>query len=176
MADWGVFDLQGNKVFDVDSLVDLKFSAKSKVSTFPVEQGSFASYNKAMEPFTLPIHMAVSGPRAEIFETTLAQELAQANLYNVVTDRNTYLNVTLESYDFSRSSESGLDLMVAQINFVQVREVTPAYTTVKLPKPKNPASASKQVGGKAQTQAPAKPASPSWKTLMSDAQAAAGGA
>lgn len=157
---WGVFDLQGNEVFDVDSVVDLNFTNRSKVSTFPVEDGAFASFNKVSDPYAVKLRLAVGGAaRIEIFMTALAQEIAQANLYNVVTPRNTYLNMTLECYDFSQAAENGMNLLVAELTFQQVREVAPAYATVALPAPKvkAPGAASKQVNGKAQAQKPTSP-------------------
>ena len=153
---WGIYDLSGNLVFDVDSVVDLKFSGKAKVSDFPVEKGSFSSYDKVIDPFTVPVRLAVSdSARSAIFMTTLAQELAQANLYNIVTPMNTYLNVTLEGYDFAQAAENGcITGILVDLKFRQIRQVTPAYTTVALPakKCKNPTSASSQTNGKVQAQ------------------------
>lgn len=154
---WGIYDLSGNLVFDVDSVLDLKQSAKAKASSFPVEEGTFASYNKVLDPFTTKVRLAVNGPdRVAAFQAALDVELDSTNLYNVVTPTKTYLNVTLESYDHEQtSSNGGVSGLVVDLSLVQVREVTPAYTTVAIKKPKQPASASTQTNGKASPKTPA---------------------
>lgn len=172
---WGVYTLAGASVFDVDTVLDLKASGKTEVSDFPVEQGAFADYNKVKKPKSSKVRLAVGGAtRIAAFQAAMDIELASANLYNIVTPTFTYLNVTLEGYDFAQAADSGLNLLMVDLAFKEVREVAPAYSTVTLPKPKNPVSASKQVNGKAQTQTPASPPSPSWSTLMADADTAAG--
>jgi len=173
---WGIYDLSGNLVFDVDSVLDLKQSAKAKASSFPVEEGTFASYNKVLDPFTTKVRLAVNGPdRVAAFQAALDVELDSTNLYNVVTPTKTYLNVTLESYDHDQTAENGgVSGLVVDLALLQIREVTPTYTTVTVPKPKNPTSASNQTNGKGQAQAPAKPPSHQWSTVMAEADTAAG--
>ena len=168
---WGVFNLSGELVFDVDSVLDLKVSGKAKVSDFPVEEGAFSSYNKVKEPKSSKVRLAVGGTaRIGTFQAALDTELGSANLYNIVTPTTVYLNVTLESYDYSQAAESGLNLLVVDMSFKEIREVSPAYSTVA--HPKNPASASKKVNGKAAPQTPPGPPPPPWSTLMADAEKA----
>jgi len=168
---WGIYSLAGALVFDVDSVVDLKYSNKSKVSDFPVEKGAFATYNKVASPFGVKVQLAVSGAdRISAFLAALNVEVGAANLYNVSTPEAVCLNVTLESFDYSRASDRGLGLVVAALSFQEVREVTPAYTTVALPpkKVKRPGSASKVVGGKVQGQDTPPPLT--WGNLMDRAR------
>ena len=77
---WGVYSLSGSLVFDVDSCVDLKFSNKAKVSTFPVEQGAFASYNKVNVPNSVKVRLAVGGQdriAAELEEIIVQADMGQ---------------------------------------------------------------------------------------------------
>jgi hypothetical protein len=161
---WGLYYASGSAsgtagalVFDVDSVLDLKQTGKSKVSTFPVEEGAFASYNKVQEPDATKVRIAVGGPdRVAALQAALDTEKAACNLYNVVTPTKTYLNVTLEGYDHEQtSSNGGVSGLVVDLSLVQVREVTPAYATVTIKKPKQPASASTQTNGKASPETPA---------------------
>ena len=174
---WGVYDLSGNLVFDVDTVLDLKFSAKAKVSDFPVENNAFTSFNKVVEPFTPKVRLAVGGMiRVSAFQEALAVELASTNLYNIVTPTCNYFNVTLDGCDYAQTADNGnASLLVVDLSLKQIREVTPAYTTVKIPHPKSPASASKEPGGKGQAQPPAAPPSHTWATVMAEADTAAGG-
>ena len=168
---WGVFYLNGGEVFDVDSVVDLKIGNKAKVSDFPVEQGGFASYNKVNVPNNVKVRLTVGGKaRIGAFQAALAAELSAPNLYNVVTPTATYLNVTLEGYDYSQASESGLNLLLVDLALKEIREVSPAYTKVTIPHPKSPTSASKSVNGKVQAQAPPAPPPVTWDNVMSRAK------
>lgn len=168
---WGVYNLSGNLVFDVDTVLDLKQSAKAKASTFPVEKGTFATYNKVIEPWTNKIRLAVGGKaRMAAFMAALQSELSQANLYNVVTPTVTYMNCTLEGYDYSQAAEAGLNLLVVDLSLLQVREVTPTYTALPVAKVGKATSASKQVNGKAQPQKPAGPPPLAWNNAVSRAE------
>jgi len=171
---FGVYSLAGDLVFDVDTVLDLKFSAKAKISDFPVEQGAFTSYNKVVEPFAPKVRLAVGGMiRMSAFQGALATELASTNLYNIVTPTCNYFNVALEGVDYAQTVDNGgSSMLVVDLALKQVREVAPAYTAVKISHPKNPSSASKVPGGKEQAQAPATPPSPPWKTIFQDAEAA----
>jgi len=167
---WGVYTLAGALAFDVDSCLDLKFGAKAKTSDFPVEEGAFASYNKVLDPFAPKVRLVVGGPaRIAAFQVALHAALASASLYNIATPTLTYLNVTLEGYDHDQTAENGaLSMLVVDLAYKQVREVTPAYSA--LPKPKKPKSASKVVTGKAQPQTPPGPPPLAWNNVVSRAE------
>lgn len=159
---WGVFDLGMGPVFDVDTVVDLKFDNGTKISTFPVEKGAFASYNKVKNPFKAKIRLAVGGQasRIQAFLEKLAQVVDDGELYTVSTPDQIYTPVSLESYDFARTSKDGLNMIVADLTFLEIREVETAYTTVAIPpsKAKNAGSASKKNVGNQQPQDPSDPA------------------
>ena len=164
---WGIYTLAGKAVFDVDSCVDLKYGNGGKVSAFPVEKGSFVSYNKVQNPFQAKLRLSVGGPkRMAAFMAALETETAAANLYNVITPEAIYKNVTIEKFDYARSAEQGRSKLVAEITLVEIREVTPAYSNVTLPasKVKNAKSASPVHGGKVQPQDPSS-AAPSLKSV-----------
>lgn len=173
---WGVF-YHGtmNAVFTVDTVVDLKFADTAKVASFPIEQGGFTSYDKVVEPYKPKIKLAVGGAeKIANFELALMGELRTVNLYDIVTPEATYYSVTLENYDYSRAQEHGKNLLVAELTFVQIAQVSPAYAKVSLPHPKNPGAGSKSVNGKTQTQPPAAPVAPPWRSIGADAAKAAG--
>jgi hypothetical protein len=144
--EWGIYDLNWNVVFatgprggntdvgNIDSFVDLKYSNNAKVSTFPVEQGSFASYNKTGTPYAPKIGIAVGGQlRMQALMARLENELNSINLYNILTPERTYWNVTLEKYEYSRGAKAGKNLLHVTLTFMQVIEVTPnAYATTAI--------------------------------------------
>lgn len=132
---WGIFDQNGNQVFDVDSALSLRFSNETKVSSFPVEKGSFASYNKVSIPYKARVRLAVGGDRTRLAALLSALETIlddTANLYHVVTPEMTYLNATVDRFDYAREHGKGQDMIVADVELLEVREVTSQLTSVTI--------------------------------------------
>ena len=150
---WGVFMVgTRNPVFDVDSCHSFDFEKETKVSNFPVENGAFATYNKVIEPITVKIRLAVSGlDRLQAFLTSLSAETNSTNLYNVRTPEVGYTNTfTISKFRYNRTKDKGAYVIFADLTLTEVRQVAPAYTTVKQPaaKSKSPKSASAEPKGK----------------------------
>lgn len=155
---WGIFDQDGNEVFDIDTCIDVKFGDKAKVSDFPVEQGAFASYNKVPLPYEPKIKIAVSGQdRVQALLEALFQAVRSTDIYDVYTPEIYYESVTIESYDYDRTREKGRNLVTVQVQLKQVLQVAQQYTTVKLPSPKKASAADKKDGGKVQAKQPPDP-------------------
>jgi hypothetical protein len=150
---WGVYTLAGVLAFDVDTMVDLSYDSKAKVSNFPVEQGGFTSYNKVQEPFTIPIQLAVSSaPKIKALITALETARTNPTLFNVVTPMRTYLSVTLTTVKFSQSAKSGIDCLIVKVGFEQIRQIQAGATDITLPPPPvDPTLAAKQTEGQQQT-------------------------
>lgn len=155
---WGLLTQDGTPVFAVDSIIDLKYENSNKVSTFPVERGSFASYNKIKTPYKAKIRMAVGGnqDRISAFIAAMDRVVNDTNLYNVVTPESVYTNANVEKIGYSRAHEGGVNLILADLEIVEIRQVEPQYSAVSLSskKVKKKDSASKKDVGKKQKEAP----------------------
>lgn len=148
---WGVFNSAGEAVFDIDSTIDLNYDNQSKVSNFPTEKGAFVSYNKVANPYRARVRLAVGGSSARIdaFIVKLDEVQADLNLYNVVTPERTYIDMNLEKVSYSRAKDHGSNMIVADLDFIQIRQVKPQYANVK-----RKGSAKKVDTGQAQPQKP----------------------
>lgn len=155
---WGVFDANNNPAFVVDTYMMLSPSASSKVSEFPVENGSFASFNKVQKPREVSIRVSLGGDPTAM--TTLLEKFETLRLstamLSVVTPYAVYLNMVLTNYKNEHTSIKGASRIEADLKFEEIRQVTPTFSNVALPasKVKNPASASSTDGGKQQGQTP----------------------
>jgi hypothetical protein len=58
---WGIFDTAGNQLVDPDSIIDFSNRNEWDVATFPVQQGTFASYNKVKAPSEYMVRMTKGG-------------------------------------------------------------------------------------------------------------------
>lgn len=131
---YAILDAKTNQqVFDYDTFVQLKVSAKTKVGTFPVENGAFVSYNKASAPYDLKVEIAVSdlADRRHQLIVDLDREKAGVRLFNITSADATYLNYTLEGYSLSFTRKGGWGIVVASLEFVEVREVSATYGKAK---------------------------------------------
>jgi len=145
--------------FDIDTVIDFKFKDTAKVSDFPVETGAFASYNKVIHPFKPKLKMAVSGQdRIAALLGALASAVRSTTIYDVYTPEVIYTSVTVEDYDYTRTATKGRSMIVVEVTLMQVLQVSPTYTTVKLPNARNPAARDAKNGGKVQAVQPVSPA------------------
>lgn len=154
---WGVYDSAGRQVAAFDTFFSVDVKAESKVTQNPVEQGSFAAYNKVATPAQIGVVLGRSGSalvRAAILDR-LELLASGTDLISVVTPDRTFDGYTLSGYDYSYSAANGVDRLVVSLSLQEVRQVAAQYSDEQLPraKCKNPTDAStvdagKQQGGK----------------------------
>jgi hypothetical protein len=120
---WGVFDQSGNKALNPDSFLAFEYKNSSRVSDYPQEQGAFASYNKVATPFDVRVRMSIGSDLAARtdFLATCDTMLKSTDLFNVVTPEATYVNVTLDNYDYRREQKNGATLITVELSFVEIR-------------------------------------------------------
>jgi hypothetical protein len=141
---WGVFLPGGRtKALDPDSFLAVDYRNDSRVSTYPLEQGAFASYNKVQSPYEVRVRMAIGAD-----QDTRSQFLAKCDAmlhstdrFDVVTPEAVYLNATVTNFDYRREASSGATLIVVEMWFEEVREIGVAqYSSVKSPGAADPVS------------------------------------
>lgn len=120
---WGVFDQNGNKVLNPDSFLAFDYRNASRVSDYPQEQGAFASYNKVSTPYDVRVRMAIGADQASrtAFLAQCELMLKSIDLFNVVTPEATYINATLENYDYRRETNNGATMITVDMAFKEVR-------------------------------------------------------
>ena len=139
-----------------DSVIDLRYTNASKVSSFPVENGSFTDYNKVRTPYKAKVRLAVGGDtvRIEAFINEIDRVVEDVNLYNVVTPEHVYLNANIEHASYSRAHNKGKNLILVDLELIEIRQVTPQYISVSIPNAKKPGDKGKKNTGKHQPQPP----------------------
>lgn len=121
---WGVFDASGKPIADYDSVVSQNFRNDARVSDYPVENGTFASYNKVSDPFTVPVMLACGGDltRRAAFQAALRAALQSLTLYTVIAEDGTFENCNLVSLDWGRSQQDGAHIIKAFCEFREIRQ------------------------------------------------------
>lgn len=145
---WGIFNEQG-VVIAADSVFSLDFRAESKVSEVPLQRGAFAAYNKVQMPQQTIVRLIKRGNddvrSAFLREIDKAQK--STDLYHVVTPERTYLDANIESYDYRRTAEAGVSMIIVDVKLKEIRQVSPSFATIKLPDAKSPTAPTPRASG-----------------------------
>lgn len=171
---WGVFDSEGKPLSDPSkftgafealgfgptvSTSSFDFIKSTKVSDFPVEKGSFASYNKVETPAEPVVVLAMSGGESDRTKFLDAIDAAckSTDLFSVVTPEVSYVGYSVETYRYARRNFQGATLLVVEISLKEIRQVSAQYTDsnkAKVADPKDPAATPKADAGKVQPKTP----------------------
>ena len=145
---WGIY-LNGVAVLSYDNQVSFSYKQDWKISTYPVEQGSFQSYDKVQLPFDVRVRLNCSGPVAQrqAFLSTLDAMSNTTQLFDVHTPERTYANCSVSHIGFDREATAGAAMIQADIWFQQIR-LTQAAT---FQNPQNPADTGQINSGTVQT-------------------------
>lgn len=151
----------GDIAVQFSRIMDLEMTAEGKVVSTPIEQGSFASYNKVASPTAIRATLGVEGELSDLQTVvdTLFELKDGTELVNFVTPVREYQSYTLEKFSYQQAAEKGVNVLYVEINLAEIKEVEPQYTDSKAPAitekgAKNPANVSTQDKGKGQAQAP----------------------
>ena len=130
---WAILDGSGNPAIVPDTFLGIDYQNSRRIANYPMEAGSFSSYNKVNDPFRGTIRMAVGGTLAdrEGFLADLQRMADSLDLYTLVTPEGSYPNVNLERFDYRRDDRSGANMIVASAHFVEIRQAAPmAYSSL----------------------------------------------
>lgn len=135
---WGVFDSGGNRVVFPDSILEFSDRQEYEVSNYPVQDGSFASYNKVIRPEEIQLRFIKTSTLDEraAFLASIKAIVASILLYTVVTPEAVYPSMNAERREVSRRGPKGAyQLTEVDVYFIQIIQVQAQYTTtaVQLP-------------------------------------------
>jgi hypothetical protein len=183
---WGVFDSKGKALADPAkfqavreavgipftqtlSFSSLDYSKDMATSDFPVERGSFASYNKVEKPAEPTVNLNFEGSESDRkkFLSNLDAATKSVGLYSVVTPEVSYIDYSIDRYSYKRESSNGVTLLKVTLNLKEIRQVSEQYTNRQISAVKNPTSSDATNNGKVQ---PIKTTKSTLKALTTKAQ------
>lgn len=132
--EWSILDENQEKAFTFDSFQSADVKKESKVTYMPVEKGSFASYNLVQSPTEISCVISKHGFASDLkdFVDSLLKYVNSTDLLTLETPEQKYEKMKLTKFNFSRSADSGTDIIYAELAFIEVREVTSQYTNVRV--------------------------------------------
>ncbi len=173
---WGIYDQDGNALGDPSNFTGILDSARetlglggtlstgsfdyakeTRVSDFPIERGSFASYNKVEMPATPVVTLRYTGNEnnRKTFLDQLEAACISTNLYNIVTPERTFLNYSIERIDFDRRASRGATLLEVWVYLKEIRQVSAVLSvSSRIIDPVDPGAAATVDNGKVQPTTP----------------------
>lgn len=158
-AKWGIYNDAGEPLGDpskfggivggvLDSIgiggmlstINVDYSKETRVSDFPVERGSFASYNKVEMPGNPTVTLAYGGTESDraTFLNQIDDACKSTELFSVVTPDVTYINYSIERYDYERNHSKGASLLQVEISLKEIREVSARFAQSDVSSISNP--------------------------------------
>lgn len=129
------------------STFGVDYTRECKISSYPVEQGSFASYNKVQMPATPTVTLMLQGSLNDrtAFLEAIDSACISTDLYSVVTPEYIYANYNLVRYNYARRAQQGVTLLIVEVALEEVRQInstlsTAAVTPLVLPQDPNATS------------------------------------
>ena len=145
---WGIANSSGQIIVACDSVISFDYSSSYNIPNYPIEGGSFTSYNKVYEPFEIKMVLALGGnnPIANAIaaansgsltgvlngltgvsaRTTFLQQIEAAKtsleILSVLTPELTYPSVNVVHVDYNRNPKEGVTLLKVEIWLEQVNQ------------------------------------------------------
>lgn len=125
---WGIFTQDGDPVVDPDNVASIDDGIEYRIANYPLEAGSFESYNKVTTPREIRIAMTKGGtlPERQDFLKTLKALEPKLDLYNVSTPEETFLNMNIAAVRKSRTQSSGATMLTVEVTLQEIRIAAPA--------------------------------------------------
>ncbi|WP_143277173.1 phage baseplate protein [Bordetella genomosp. 1] len=125
---WGLYDSNGLPVLGFDTVLGVRFRNGARISTFPVEMGTFSSFNKVDTPYDVALRVSLSGDmtsRGELL-AKLEELKSSTDLFTLVTPEIVYQSSNIVGYSYERSSRSGPSLLIVELYIEEVRQTAVA--------------------------------------------------
>lgn len=144
---WGIVNEFGIPIVLADTVLGMNYDAGSSISKYPVEQGSFASYNKVNSPSMATVQMAKgSGGVLErgLFLAQLEGLLKSTLSFHIITPEYVYLNYQIIGINHARTAQDGATMITVNLDLEEVLEAKVDYSIEEV---KNPSDANTVDGG-----------------------------
>lgn len=132
---WGLFK-DGQAIIQSDNVASFEYKQEWVVADYPIEKGGFESYDKVQTPFDVKLRFSTGGSDSarEAFLQSIEAIIGTTDVYDAVMPEKTYISVNPYHYDFHRTNQNGLGLLIVDIYCTEIREnATATFTQTKEP-------------------------------------------
>lgn len=115
-------EFKGTLALQPDSFVKFEYKESHKIPNYPVEQGSFQSYNKVTLPYEIKLIVTKNGTsNIGPFINQILLLLNSTKILSVVTPDKTFMSANLINFDYRKDARNGAVLLIAELTFQEVR-------------------------------------------------------
>jgi hypothetical protein len=124
---WGIFSTDGTPIlfgtYTGAAVVDVGYHKEFTVATFPVEEGTFASYDKVENPYEAKVTLSIGGSlEARVAAiATIKGLISSTTLVDVVTPEDVFANANLVHVDYDRAAAKGAGMLNLDLWLEEIR-------------------------------------------------------
>lgn len=133
---WTITDTSGNALLSPDSVIDFEYRGEMKIPTYPIEGGSFQSYNKIPIPYDIRMTVACNGNGQQTRDEFLSACKALRESLDIAvinTPDDIYDSVNMIHFDYRREARQGVTLLLVQLWFQEIRVAIQGQTQTAQP-------------------------------------------
>lgn len=125
---------------EFQSMMEMSTEESTSLPSEPIEQGSFATYNRVIEPVSIKCRLAVQGYPSTIQSmlNRLTELKNSTEKITFITPSASYENLMLEAFDYRKDDHSGHNVLQVDLRLKEVREVPTTMTTSSVNEPEPP--------------------------------------
>lgn len=119
---------------DFNSMQEFSAEKSSRLPDEPIEKGSFATYNRIIEPRAITCRLSIEGGASKLQSAIdRLTDLCENNeKITLTTPEQSYKNMMLESFDYRRDATNGRGVLFVDLRFKEIREVASQQTTTSV--------------------------------------------
>ena len=122
------------------SMLEIGAEESSNLPEEPIEKGSFADYNRTINPITISCRLASQGTPSTL--QSMIERLQELKTgtekLTFITPMMTYENLMLESFDYRKDEHTGHNVLVVDVRLKEIREIEGQKTTSSVTEPEPP--------------------------------------
>jgi hypothetical protein len=122
------------------AMLEMSATENSNLPEEPIEQGSFANYNRTIESKVLTCRLGLQGEPSEIQSTLdkLTELKEGTDKITFILPMASYENLMLESFDYRRDDHTGHNVLIVDLRLKEIREIENQKTTSSVTEPEPP--------------------------------------
>lgn len=122
---WGIYKPDGSLAVKPDSFYAFGVRSDKRVSNFPIEQGSFGSFNKVSVPGEVRVVMTKGGTdqQRRKFLDQVADLISTFDLMTLVIPEGRQRGYTCHHYDYERKGQNGVWLLEVELLLQLIKQV-----------------------------------------------------
>ena len=123
---WGVF-LDGIPVLSYDAQVSFDYMQEWKISTYPVEQGGFQSYDKVQTPSIIRCRFVAGASvlNRQAMLDSIDLQMSTTLTYDIVTPEKVYLDYNFQRREYDKAAANA-GLVVIDLYFTEIIQTATA--------------------------------------------------